>query len=315
MSALHDALTDYIATLRALGTKNRWPSTSLRHFVDFVQREGAEFVTIDLAVRWATAPLGITDGTRARRLGIVRGFAGWLHATDPRTQVPPPRLLPTGQRRPRPHIFTDQEVTELTAATLALRSGTGLRRQSFATLIGLLLATGLRPGEALALDVGDVDLSSGVLSVHQSKFGRSRSVPIRESARKALVAYAAQRDEIHPQRDSTAFLTTERGARIGADAARRTFAKLCQATGLRPQTESRRSGRGPRLQDARHTFATRRLIEWYRAGRDVERLLPGLCTYLGHVRIEDTYWYIQAVPELLRLATERMEATEREGVQ
>jgi integrase len=315
MSALRDALTDYVATLRALGTENRWPATSLSHFVDFVEREGAEFVTIDLAVRWAIEPPGITAGTRARRLGIVRGFAVWLHATDPRTQVPPPRLLPTGQRRPKPHIFTDQEIGDLTAAAHSLRSGTGLRCQSFATLIGLLVATGLRPGEALALDIGDVDLSSGVLSVRRSKFGRSRSVPIQESTREALAAYATQRDEINPQRDSRAFLVTGRGARIGASAARRTFAKLCQATGLRPQTASQRCGRGPRLQDARHTFATRRLIEWYRAERDVERLLPGLGTYLGHVRIEDTYWYIQAVPELLRLATERLEGAERGGAQ
>lgn len=310
MSLLHDALTEYLATLRALGTKYRWPATSLRRFVDFVEHEDAEFVTIDIAVRWAIKPRDVTDGTRARRLGIVRGFAMWLHATDPRTQVPPRGLLPTGQRRPKPYIFSDQEIGDLMVAAHRLRSGTGLRGWTYATLVGLLVATGLRPGEALALDVADVDLENSVLSVRDSKFGKSRFVPVEESTREALLDYARRRDEIRPLRDTRAFLVTGRGTRIPPGVARRTFATLSQGTGLRTRTRSHRSGRGPRLQDMRHTFATRRLIEWYRDGGDVERLLPGLSTYLGHVRIADTYWYIQSVPELLRLATERMEASD-----
>lgn len=315
MTTLHDALTNYLATLRALGTQHRWPATSLRRFIDFVEGEGAEFVTTAIALRWATLPVGVKDATRARRLGIVRGFATWLHATDPRTQVPPQGLLPAGQRRPSPYIYSDREIADLMSAALRLRSSTGLRCCTFVTLVGLLAATGLRPAEALALDVADVDLSSGVLSVRETKFGKSRFVPLQESTRAALAGYAKHRDKTCPQRDTAAFLVCGRGSRLHGDAARRTFAKLSQCTGLRPPTSSCRVGRGPRLQDLRHTFATRRLIEWYRAGLDVERLMPGLCTYLGHVRIQDTYWYIQAVPELLYLATERLETTERGGSQ
>jgi integrase len=308
MSALREALTDYLATCRALGTKHRYPATALRRFVEFVEREGEEFVTVGIALRWAVASVGTKDATRARRLGIVRGFASWLRASDPRTEIPPQRILPTGQRRPVPYIYKDQEITDLMRAARGLRSATGLRCWTYETLVGLLAATGLRPGEALALDVPDVDLTGGILAVRESKFGKSRLIPVEATSRVALADYAWRRDEACPDRSSAAFLVSERGTRIGSCAARRTFAKLSQITGLRPSTTSRRIGHGPRLQDIRHTFATRRLIEWYRSGHDVDRRMPSLCTYLGHVRVEDTYWYLQAVPELLQLATERMEA-------
>ncbi len=313
MSALHDALTEYLATRRALGTQLGWPESSLRRFVDFVEAEGAESVTTGLAVRWAVKPLGVQRATHARRLGIVRGFAAWLQATDPMTQVPPQRLLPGGQRRPVPHIYSDREIADLLAASGRLPSASGLRRATFRTLIGLLAATGLRPGEALALDVDDVDLVGGVLTIRESKFGKSRVVPLEESARVALAAYAKFRDTVRPCRETPAFLVAGRGSRLGPDAARRTFAMLCQTVGLRPRLP-RRHGRGPRLQDIRHTFATRRLIKWYRAGLDVDRLMPRLATYLGHGSVANTYWYIQAVPELLRLATERMELAARGGL-
>jgi integrase len=195
-----------------------------------------------------------------------------------------------------------------------LRSASGLRPATFRTLLGLLAATGLRPGEALALDVADVDLVGGVLTIRESKFGKSRFVPLEDSTRAALAAYARIRDTVRPCRETPAFLVTVRGSRLGSCATRRTFAMLCQAVGLRPRLHPRRIGRGPRLQDLRHSFATRRLIEWYRAGLDVDRLMPRLATYLGHVGMAETYWYIQAVPELLRLATERLEATARGGV-
>lgn len=308
MSALHDALTEYLRVRRALGTQLRWPESSLRRFVDFVDAERGEFVTTEIAVRWAVLPVGVQRATHARRLDIVRGFATWLQATDTRTQVPPHRLLPAGQRRPLPHIYSDREVADLIAAAGGLRSTSGLRRLTFQTLLGLLAATGLRPGEALALDVDNVDLVSGVIAVRESKFGKSRFVPLHESARTALAVYATFRDTVRPHRTAPAFLVTDRGSRLRADTTRLTFATLCQTVGLRSKLIAHRRGRGPRLQDFRHTFATRRLIAWYGAGHDVDRLIPRLATYLGHVGVAETYWYIQAVPELLRVATERLEA-------
>jgi len=314
MSALHDALTEYLATRRALGTQLRWPESSLRNFVDFVEAEGGEYLTTELAMRWALKPVSVHRATHARRLAIVRAFALWLQATDARTQVPPQRLLPTRHRRPAPHIYTDSEITNLMSATRKLRSSSGLRGATYETLIGLLASTGLRPGEALTLDVGDVDLLGGLLTIRESKFGKSRFVPLEESVRAALADYDTLRDSARPYRDSPAFLVTERGSRLRAGAVRLTFANLCKAVGLRPWGRPRRSGRGPRLQDLRHSFATRRLVAWYRAGLDVDRLMPRLSTYLGHASTVQTYWYIQAVPELLQLATERLETAARGDV-
>lgn len=309
MSTLHAALMEYIATRRALGTQLKWPASSLRRFVDFVEAQGADFVTTDLALRWATQPIGVQRATHAGRLRIVRGFATWLQVKDQRTQVPPHRLLPPQRCRPAPYIYTNHEIAELVAATDSLPSIS--RRATFRTLIGLLAATGLRPGEALALDAVDVDLIGGVLSVRHSKFGKSRFVPMDESTRAAMIGHAVFRDTIRPRRETSAFFVSGRGLRLRRDTTRHTFGLLCQQVGLRPPIARPRIGRGPRLQDIRHTFATRRLIEWYRAGLDVDRLMPRLATYLGHGHIAETYWYIQAVPELLQLATKRLEIAAR----
>jgi site-specific recombinase XerD len=208
MSSLHDALTEYLATRRALGTQLKWPESSLRKFVDFVETEGAQFISTELAVRWAIQSVGVQPATHARRLAIVRGFAIWLQATDARTQVPPQRLLPAQHRRPAPHIYSDREIADLMAAVGQLRSASGLRGATLRTLLGLLAATGMRPGEVLALDVRDVDLAGGVLTVRESKFGKSRFVPLDESTRAALAAYATTRDALRPSRDSPAFLIT-----------------------------------------------------------------------------------------------------------
>jgi site-specific recombinase XerD len=306
MSALHDALTEYLVARRVLGTRLAWPESALRNFVDFVEAEDAAYLSMQIAMRWALRPVGVQQATHARRLSIVRGFATWLQAVDVRTQVPPPGLLPARQRRPVPHIYTERQIAGLMVAANQLRSSSGLRAATFDVLIGLLAATGLRPGEARALDVGDVDLVEAVLTIRDSKFGKSRFVPLEQSARNALATYATFRDKTLPLRATSAFLVTARGTRLKACATRRTFVGLCQTVGLRTPQRCH-SGRGPRLQDLRHTFATRRLIEWYRAGLDVNRLMPRLTTYLGHASTVATYWYIQAVPELLRLAAERTE--------
>ena len=196
---------------------------------------------------------------------------------------------------------------------LRLPAPTGLRNLSYVTLIGLLSATGLRPGEALALDRSDVDLETGILTIRQTKFGKSRFVPVADSTRLALVDYAKQRDELCSRRRTEAFLVSERGKRLQGCTTRRTFARISCAIGLRTSSGSRSIGRGPRLQDFLHSFATRRLIEWYRAGLDVGRELPKLATYLGHVDVGYTYWYIEAVPELLQLAAERLGARQPGG--
>jgi integrase len=313
MSTLRDALKQYVALRRALGTRLEEPARTLVYFLDFLEREGADHITSALALQWAMEPKDVQRATWARRLGMVRCFAAWLSTVDAQTEIPPQRLLAARRRRNKPHIFTDHEIDDLMQEAAGLASPTGLRALTYTTLIGLLSATGLRPGEAIALDRSDVDLDNGILSIRQTKFGKSRFVPVVDSTRRALAAYAKQRDRLCPRPQTEAFLVSERGDRLRGSAARRTFARISCAIGLRPTTGTRRTGRGPRLQDFRHRFATRKLIEWYRAGLDVSREMPKLATYLGHVDIAHTYWYLEAVPELLQLATDRLGVCESGG--
>lgn len=314
MSTLRDSLAKYLALRRALGTQLRDAAVTLAHFVEFLEGEGTEVISIELAVRWARQPAHAQRATWAARLTLVRQFAAWLSSIDPRTEVPPRRILEARRTRPTPHIYTEKQIAALMGEAARLPSRTGLRALTYATLIGLLASTGLRPGEALALDGPDVDLQNGILAVRDTKFGRSRFVPVDETTRVALADYAERRDRLCPLRRTTAFLVSEHGARLQPASARQTFGRISCTIGLRSGDGSHRIGRGPRLQDFRHSFATKRLVEWYRAGMDVERELPKLATYLGHVQVADTYWYIQAIPELLQLATQQMRRPERGGV-
>ena len=312
MSALRTALEAYLSLRRGLGSELRGPGASLQRFVEFLDHEGATVVTIQNALRWATAPANATPATWAGRLSNVRRFATWLSATDPRTEIPPRGLLPDRYHRRSPYIYSDEEVARILREAARLHSSLGLRAHTYSTLFGLLASTGLRLGETLALDRGDVDLRAGVLAIRRAKFGKSRFVPVHDSTRRALHRYARQRDLVLPHPGVPAFLLSERGTRITQCSARYTFAVVSRVVGLRPQTHRHRHGRGPRLHDMRHRFAAMALVRWYRQGRDVERELPKLSTYLGHIHVADTYWYIQAVPELLQLATERATDTRRE---
>lgn len=305
MSALRESLAHYITVRRTLGSSFKEPAGSLSRFVDFVEESGSEFITIELALKWATQSPLVQRATWSRRLTQVRGFATWISAVDLRNEVPPQRLLNIGHRRGQPYIYSDEEVRKLMGRAATLPSPSGLRAHTYVTLIGLLASTGLRPGEAIALDKSDVELKDGILSVRDSKHGKSRFVPVEGSVRDALTRYARLRDARGPSDQDKAFLVSERGWRLKGDSTRRTFAKMSAAIGIRESLPRPSIGRGPRLQDFRHTFATKRIIEWYRAGLDIDREIPKLSTYLGHSGTAATYWYIQAVPELLQLATER----------
>lgn len=312
MSTLRNALKEYIAVRRGLGAQLREPALTLGHFVEYLECEGAQYIATTLALRWARQSQGVQRATWARRLSMVRGFAVWQSGFDPRTEIPPRGLIDARHRRNTPHIYTQEQIEQLMSEAARLPSATGLRALTYTTLIGLLAATGLRPAEALALEVRDVDLTGGVLAIRQTKFGKYRFVPVTECTRAALFDYARRRDALCPDRETRAFLLSEQGRALEPHAARRTFALLSCRVGLRAPAEGKCIGRGPRLMDFRHTFATRRLVEWYRSGVNVQQQIPRLSTYLGHISPSTTYWYIQAVPELLQLATEQCSAT-KEG--
>lgn len=314
MSTLRTAVENYLTLRRRLGTQLLRPGAALHQFVDFLEQQGATRITRELALRWAVSPKNALPSTWAARLGHVRRFAAWRSAADPRTEVPPLKLLPYRVLRKPPYIYSDDEVDQLVRAAAKLRSRRGVRGLVHATLFGLLASTGLRLGEAVGLDDADVDLASGVLTIRRTKFGKSRLVPLHETTRRALARYVRRRDELLARQGDGAFFVSERGdRRLSQCAARYNFAKVSRAVGLRQPAGGFRHGRGPRLHDMRHRFAAKRLLDWYRAGVDVERQIPRLATYLGHVHVNETYWYIEAVPELLRLATERLEHAHRRG--
>lgn len=304
MSELDQALKEYIAIRRGLGFQLRLPASCLRNFVAFLETEGASHITTELALRWATQPAKAQPSTWTWRLGMVRRFAAWHRAMEPRTEIPPEGILSHRYHRKTPHIYSDEEIGRLLRRAKQLPSSKGLRAHTYTTLFALLAVSGMRVNEALHLDRQDVDLDQGILKIWRTKFGKSRYVPVHTSTVDALRQFAQSRDRIFPALATSAFFVSERGTRITDCMARYTFAKLSQQLGLRAVAKGH--GRGPRLHDMRHRFAARTLINWYRAGVDVERELPKLATYLGHVHVNETYWYLEAVPELLQLATNRL---------
>lgn len=306
MSDLHDAVAEYLAIRRSLGFELRGVAGYLNDFVGLAEAEGAAHITTELALRWAKQPATTEPAYWAARLGIVRRFAAWRSATDPHTEVPPDGLLPHRYRRKPPHIYSDDEIERLVQTAAELPSSNRLRASTYSTFFGLLAVTGMRVSEAVKLDRQDVDLVQGILTIRRTKFGKSRLVPLHPSSRTALETYAKERDGILPTLSTPAFFVSKRGTRITECSARYTFAKISRQIGLRASAGGQRHGRGPRLHDMRHRFAARTLIDWYRAGVDVEREIPKLATYLGHVHVNDTYWYIEGVPELLQLATQRL---------
>lgn len=305
MRTLAKAVHDYVALRRALGFKMVEVSHRLDDFVRFARRERASRVTVDLAVRWAKLPATVQPTTWATRLRIVRQFAEYLRTLDPRTEIPPRGLLPGKYQRKPPYLYADAEIQRLLQAAGNMRSPTGLRAWTYSTLLGLFTVTGMRISEVLALDRRDVDLREGVLAVRRTKCRKARVVPVHETTRVALVRYARVRDRVHPRRKTEAFLVSEDGLRLNPCSVREIFVRLSRAIGIR--TRLGRFGHGPRLHDLRHRLAVNTLVRWYRSGVDVERRLPVLSTYLGHTKVTDTYWYLEAIPELLRLALTRVE--------
>ncbi len=298
--SLSRSVEEYLALRRALGFKLRHETWFLPDFVAFLAVHRSSVITTELAARWAQEPLGTSPRWWAKRLRAVRCFARHHRAFDPRTEVPPPDLIPYREQRRTPHIYTGDEIAALMREAGALRGP--LRSVTYATLIGLLAATGMRVGEAIALDDTDVDWARSLLTVRHAKFQKSRLVPVHASTLAALRAYVARRDQLLHRRRSPSLLVSGVGARVHHQNFQLVFLRLVRVAGL-----DTGPGRRPRIHDLRHTFAMRTLRDWYRSGLDAERRLPALSTYLGHVSPTCTYWYLTATPELLALAGKRLE--------
>ena len=303
MSALWESLRDYLRLRRGLGHQMADAARLLPSLVSFLESRGLGTVTVQAALDWCQQPAPIGGRTVApRRMSAARGFARYLCGIDPTTEVPPAGLVPLRQQRPRPFIYSDADVAALLAQAQRLGPDP-LRNLTYHTLIGLLTATGLRVGEAINLDVGDVDRDSAVLTIRESKFGKSRLVPVHETTMTALAAYAAVRNTRWQTDEQPSFFISRTGRRLIYQVVCQTFRKIVTEAGVGVG-----AARPPRLHDLRHRFTVVTLLGWYHAGADVQSKLPSLSTYLGHREPSSTYWYLSAIPELLCLAADRQHA-------
>lgn len=303
MTALTKALADYLRVQHALGFKQKQAGEMLPAFVRYLEERGLKYVTTTAGLAWATLPRDRDPNWWRKRLTVVRGFAKYLHTIDPRNEVPPTEYLPLRRNRRRPYVYEATDISALLAATSTLKRP--LRAATYKTMLGLLAVTGMRVGEAIALDDSDFDRRRAVLVIRKPKFDKSREVPLHASTCSALVDYRALRDRLAPCQQTPSLFVSTAGTRLIYQNVHETFLRIVYGAGL----EHRRPR--PTLHDLRHTFAIRTVIDWHRARLDVEARLPLLSTYLGHIGPESTYWYLTAVPELLEAATARLERFSR----
>jgi len=301
MTDLQSTLERYVNMRQGLGYKFQRQAQRLADFVSFMEKRKAVTITTKLAVKWATLPPD-RNASWALRLAVVRGFARHVASLNPKTEVPPPGILPP-LKRPKPYVYSNAEINALLAAALGLPPADGLRRWTYHCFFGLLAVTGLRLSEAIGLQRDDVDLETGVLTVRQSKFGKSRLVPLHLTARAALRSYSERRDAHLGLRCGPHFFVAQSGGRLPQPSIRRVFTQLSREIGLRRAGDRT----GPRIHDFRHRFAITTLVGWYREGTDVEKKLPALSTYLGHTWVRDTYWYLSACPDLMQEAARRLD--------
>lgn len=302
MKTLHNVIEDYLRVRRSLGFKLEREGRLLPDFADFIEQHGDGYITTERALQWAMAPAGASQRWRAIRLAMVRGLAKYVHAQDPRTQIPSQDLfsLP-GRKRLTPYLYSDDEVQALMEAT---RIFSGLRSATYKTLIGLLAVTGMRVGEAIDLDRSDLDWREGLLLVRKAKFGKVRELPLHPTTVEALRTYARERDRTLSHPRSPSFFLSLHGTRLFYKNVHHGFLRLLRVAGM----EIRRP-RQPRIHDLRHTFATKTLLSWQREGLDIHERLLWLSTYMGHVCPSHTYWYLTATSELLQHAARPFQDT------
>lgn len=297
-SRLHRAVDDYLRLRRTLGFKLFHETWWLPDFATFLKRQRRNVITVDLALQWAMLPTGVDRSWWGRRLGSVRQFAKHHRATDPRTEIPSPDLIPFRTPRRAPYLYSSQEVGALMRAAAKLPQP--ILAASYATLIGLLAATGMRVSEALNLDDADIDYTRGVIVVRGAKFNKTREVPVDATTLTALRAFTRRRDRLRIDNRSSCLFVSTTGARVQYTSFGHTFRRLLRAVGIQGRPS-------PRIHDLRHSFAVTTLCDWYRSGVEVDPRMPLLSTYLGHVSPNTTYWYLKATPQLVGLAAKRLE--------
>jgi integrase len=304
MSALSSHLQEYLRLRRSLGFKLAAQGRALARFVEHLDATDTAAITTADSIAWAALPTGVDPVTHAHRLTAIRGFARYLAAIDPATEIPPENVFPGQGKRPTPHLFTPDEINTLIEAAGGLRPP--LRAATYQTLIGLLAVTGIRISEAFHLTTADIDWHEGVMTVTGAKNGARRLLPLHTDVLEALSRYRAVRDRSFPTPRTGAFFLSTHGTTLCYSPVNTTFVELTTALGMRTAHVR------PRIHDLRHGFAVATLLDWYRNGDDVAACMPVLSTWLGHINPAGTYWYLSATPELMALAAARLQTTDRQ---
>lgn len=311
--SMHERVENYLITRRRLGYQLKVEGDELLRFARFADEQGKnKALTIEIAIAWANSSKKPSDIYPARRMETIRGLAKFCALFEPETQVPAPGLLGCAHRRVVPHIYTKEELLDLMHAAIKLKPQNGLRPVTMHYLIGLLSATGLRVSEALRLICSDVDIDCKLLLIRETKFCKTRYVPLHQTTADAIVQYSRIRDRFVPATaGSNAFFLFDNGRPPNYRQALYAFQSIRRQLGW-----DQNSKRLPRLHDIRHTFACNRLLLWYKQGIDVNNAILSLSVYLGHSKISDTYWYLTATPSLMAVAAEHFERftlREKEG--
>jgi integrase/recombinase XerD len=300
MTPLQNALAGYLALRRTLGFKLARSGLWLPNFVEKLEKSGATHIQAKFAVSWAmdfNTPLA---KSWTQRLSMVRSFAKYMHARDSQHELVPIELSPPNKpSRIIPYLYTDADVCLL--MNKARQIFPKFKGDSLATLIGLLAATGMRVGEAISLERSDINQQKNILLIRNTKFGKTRQIPIDPSVSEALYYYAKKRDQLITPKTNFFFLSMT-GTQLFYQNVHTNFRVLIRKTDL-----NKIKPHHPRIHDLRHSFAIKTLNTWYKTGRDTGPMLPALSTYLGHCSPESTYWYLQATPELLQQACLRLE--------
>ena len=308
--SLPDRVEQYLAERRQLGFKLHNMEQRLASFARHVADAGHQGpLTVDLMADWARqAKAGRGDrATLARRLKMLRPFTAWLRQFEPATEVPDEAVFGRVPGRMTPHVYREAEIVELLAAARQLGPKGGLRPIVMETLFGLVACTGLRISEALGLLDADVDLMAGVMTIRQSKFGKTRLVPLHPSAVQVLAGYRAQRERQVRTTPDLPFFVSSRGQLLGQPVGDRQVHRVFRDLRQKLRWVDRGSHGTPRIHDLRHSFAVRRLVLWHELGEDINRRMLALSIYMGHVKVSSTYWYLTGVPELMGLLGQAFE--------
>lgn len=307
---LQARVNEYLAERRRLGFELRTMGLALASFANYVtsvRHQGP--LTVDLMADWTRQDKARIHkaGTKARRLKILRPFARWLRQFEPLTEVPDETIFGQIPGRVSPHIYREAEIVELMVAARGMNPQGGLRPLTFETLFGLIASAGLRVSEALSLLDRDVDLTEGLMTVRQAKFGKSRLLPLHSSTVAALTRYRQMRNRQVRAAPDTPFFIGTRGQRLGHPLSQRQVHRVFIE--LRDQLGwiDRGAHGGPRIHDLRHSFAVRRVMMWHEQGVDIDQAMLALSTYMGHAKISNTYWYLTGVPELMALVGNKFE--------